>query len=196
MQKKKISYSVDLDMHKGENITVDGNDGFGAVLGLERGYMIKKNGEEETTYIPFHAIEKGVSTKTEETIEVEDDFCKNDTPPAPGQPHIDGANNTSIRQGTDFDLLEGVMAYDGDGNEIPFSVTPDEVDKCSVGVQKFTYSAEGVNKERDITVTQIPNPTISGLTDLTVNVGEEFDELDGVSAVDGNGNPVPVTVEQ
>lgn len=193
MQKKEISYSVDLDMHKGENITVDENDGFGAVLSLERGHMVKKTGEYETTYIPFHAIEKGVATKDEKTVEVEDDFCKTETPP--GQPRIDGADNTSIRQGTDFDLLEGVMAYDGNGNEIPFSVTPDEVDKCSVGVQKFTYSAEGVTKERDITVTQIPNPTISGLTDLTVNVGEEFDEMDGVSAVDGNGNTIPVTVE-
>ncbi len=145
--------------------------------------------------IPFHAICEVKVKLSQETEEIEDPTCQNGDEPTPGEPHIDGATNTSIRQGTDFDLTEGVTAYDGDGNEIPFTVTPSEVDKCEVGVQTFTYEAEGVTKERKITVTQIANPTISGLSELTVEVNEEFDPLDGVTGEDGNGNPVEVTYE-
>lgn len=149
--------------------------------------------------IPFHSICDVKVKVSQDEYEVDDPTCQGGdepTPPAPGEPHIDGATNTSIRQGTDFDLNEGVKAYDGEGNEIPFTVTPSEVAKCDVGEQTFTYEAEGVTKERKITVTQIANPTISGLSELTVEVGEEFDPLDGVSAVDGNGNPVEVTYER
>lgn len=147
--------------------------------------------------IPFHAIcAVKVKTTTEE-FEVEDDTCVTDEPPVPGEPYIEGADNTSIRQGTEFDLTEGVKAYDGDGNEIPFTVEPSEVDKCEVGQQTFTYSAEGVTKERVITVTQIANPTINGVTEpIEVVVDEEFDPLDGVTGEDGNGNEVEVAVEQ
>lgn len=114
--------------------------------------------------------------------------------PTPTEPKIVGADDTSIPQGTDFDLSAGVKAYDAQGNEIPFTVTPDSINVCAVGEQTFTYSADGVTKTRKITVTQILNPTISGLTELTVEVGEEFDPLEGVTAVDGNDNPVEVTV--
>lgn len=148
--------------------------------------------------IPFHAICDVNVKLSQETVEIDDPTCQSGdepVPPTPGEPRIEGANNASINQGTDFDLTEGVTAYDGDGNEIPFTVTPSEVAKCEVGVQTFTYEAEGVTKERKITVTQIANPTISGLSELTVEVGEEFDPLDGVSGVDGNGNPVEVTYE-
>ena len=114
-----------------------------------------------------------------------------------GSPHFNGLSNRTINQGEDFDLTEGVTALDKDGNEIPFTVSPDEVDKCAVGEQTFTYTAEGVEDTRKITVTQSEPPTISGAEEpISVDVGEEFDPLDGVSAVDGNGNEVEVTVEQ
>lgn len=38
-------------------------------------------------------------------------------------------------------------------------------------------------------------PVITGATPLTVQVGEEFDPLDGVSATDCQGNAVAVEVE-
>lgn len=117
-------------------------------------------------------------------------------PPTPGDPYFDGVDDVTIPQGTDFDPTDGVKAYDGEGNEIPFTVSPDAIDACAVGEQELTYTAEGVTETRTITVEQIPNPTITGLTELTVEVGEEFDPLDGVSAEDGNGNPVEVTYEE
>lgn len=39
-------------------------------------------------------------------------------------------------------------------------------------------------------------PTINGLTPVTLQVGEEFDPMDGVTAEDCKGNDVPVTWEQ
>lgn len=149
--------------------------------------------------IPFHATDRVVVKRTIEEVDVDDPTCQSGdepTPPTPGEPRIDGADNTSVAQGKGFDLTAGVKAYDGDGNEIPFTVTPNEIDKCDIGNQSFTYSAEGVTKVRTIEVTAIADPTISGLTPLEVEVGEEFDPLHGVSAKDGNGKSVEVTVEQ
>lgn len=113
-----------------------------------------------------------------------------------GQAHFNGLTNVTINQGIDFDLTDGVTALDKDGNEIPFTVSPESVDKCAVGEQTFTYTAEGIEDTRTITVRQISDPTISGLSELTVEVNEEFDPLEGVSAVDGNGNEVEVTYDE
>lgn len=111
-------------------------------------------------------------------------------------PYFKGVTDETINQGTAFDLLEGVQAFDPNGNEIPFDVTPSEIESCEVGTQVFTYTTEGLSKDRTITVVEIANPTISGVpsTTLEVGVGDTFDPLDGVTAVDGNGNTVAVTV--
>lgn len=111
-------------------------------------------------------------------------------------PYFKGVTDETINQGTTFDLLEGVQAFDPNGNEMPFDVTPSEVESCEVGAQVFTYTTEGLSKDRTITVVQVANPTISGVPSgsLTVEVGEAFEPLDGVTAVDGNGNTVAVTV--
>ena len=111
-------------------------------------------------------------------------------------PYFKGVTDETINQGTTFNLLDGVQAFDPNGNEIPFDVTPSKVESCEVGAQVFTYTTEGLSKDRTITVVQIANPTISGVPSepLTVELGETFDPLDGVTAVDGNGNTVAVTV--
>ena len=110
-------------------------------------------------------------------------------------PYFRGVTDATMRQGTTFDLSNGVHAYDAEGSEIPFTVSPSEVISCQLGDQEFTYSAEDITADRTITVTAIPNPIISGISE-TINVApsEEFDPMDGVSAVDGNGNTVTVTV--
>lgn len=108
-------------------------------------------------------------------------------------PYFTGTVDATIRQGTDFDLRAGVNAYDADGMTIPFTVTPSEVDSCLVGTQEFTYEAEGVTDKRYITVTEIADPSISGIEPIRVKVNEEFDPDTGVSATDGNGNTVEVT---
>lgn len=111
--------------------------------------------------------------------------------------YFKGVTDASTPQGVGFDLLQSVTAYDEYGQQIPFTVSPSEVVACQLGVQAFTYEAEGVTKTRNITVTPIANPTISGVpsTTLEVEVGETFEPLDGVTAVDGNGNTVAISVE-
>ena len=108
-----------------------------------------------------------------------------------------GVGDVSINQGNSFNPRSGVHAYDYQGNEIPFTVSPTTFSPCLVGVQTFNYTASGVESvTRTITVNPIANPTISGVpsTPLTVEVGETFDPLQGVTAVDGNGNAISVTV--
>lgn len=109
---------------------------------------------------------------------------------------FEGVEDTTVTQGTVFDPRDGVTAKSYNGTEIPFTITPNTYSPCDVGTQTFTYSAQGVESvERTVTVTAIANPTISGISEtLVVGVGEEFDPLDGVTAVDGNGNTVAVTV--
>lgn len=110
--------------------------------------------------------------------------------------HFEGVTNATVGQGTDFDLTDGVVAKKYDGTEVPFTVTPNTFAKCQLGDQTFTYTANGVETAtRTITVNAIADPTISGISE-TINVkkNEEFDPLDGVTAVDGNGNTVTVTV--
>lgn len=106
-----------------------------------------------------------------------------------------GVENATIEQGDDFDLAEGVTALDGDGYAIPFTITPSDINTCEVGTFTFTYEAESLTATRKITITSVGNPVISGASSaLSVAVGEEFDPLDGVSAVDAKGNILTVTV--
>lgn len=109
----------------------------------------------------------------------------------------EGISNVTLGQGTAFDPTEGVTAYDHNGNVVPFSVSPSTFAPCTVGTQTFTYEAQGLETAtRTVTVTAISNPTISGVpsTTLEVEVGDTFDPLDGVTATDGNGNTITVTV--
>lgn len=103
-----------------------------------------------------------------------------------------GVEDITVTQGTDVDLTDGVTATDWMGNTVPFDVEPEEFAPCQAGEQEFTYSAVGVSTTvRTVTVEQLAYPTINGVDDaLGVAVGEEFDPLDGVTAVDGNGNPI------
>ena len=107
-----------------------------------------------------------------------------------------GVQNVSVPQGTAFDPRDGVVAKSYDGTVIPFTVTPSTFAPCQLGTQIFTYSADGVESvNRTVSVTPINNPTILGTSDaIEVSRGEEFDPLDGVTAIDGHGNTLTVTV--
>lgn len=117
--------------------------------------------------------------------------------PGEGNPHghFTGMNPSVIDQGTAFDPAAGVKAYDKDGNEVEFTVTPTEINTCEIGNHILHYVAGDLKHERVLVVQAIPHPTIYGTTPLTVEVNQEFDPLEGVHAIDGNGNPVEVTVE-
>lgn len=141
-----------------------------------------------TYKVKIKAVDQcGNTTEVERTIIVE------------GNVTITGANDVTINQGIGIDLTNGVSATGVSGQSIPFTVDPESIEKCDVGEHEVTYTAtdSGITETvtRKVTITAIDDPTISGLTDLTVNVGEEFDPLEGVTAKDGNGNDVAVEVE-
>lgn len=157
--------------------------------------FLQKDVEETNEYyVPFHAIDHVIVKKTVTTEDISDVTCSDGTEPTPAEPTIEGVDDVSINQGVGIDLTEGVKAYDGDGNEIPFTVEPETIDKCDVGVHEVTYTADGVSITRTVQIIQIADPVISGLIDIAVEVGEEFDPLEGVTAKDGNGNDVEVEV--
>lgn len=108
-----------------------------------------------------------------------------------------GTVDTTIPQGSDFSLTDGVKAYDEDGASLPFTVTPSSINTCSVGRHQFVYEAEGATDTRTITVVAIGNPVISGLTPiLNVKVGDTVNTMEDVSAVDGNGKSISVSCSE
>lgn len=106
-----------------------------------------------------------------------------------------GLTDETIMQGDTFDPLAGVYAVDENGNRIPYEVNPTSINTCNVGNFTFIYSTTEFVADRTVTVTPINNPTILGISDtIEVGRGEEFDPLDGVTAIDGHGNTITVTV--
>ena len=151
-------------------------------------------------YDTFHAIDHVVVKTTVEDDEIDDKTCHEVNPSEPGAPIIKGAYSKHITQGEDIDLKEGVEAIDAEGHSIEFTVSPESIETCEVGEHQVTYTATAdghtTTVTRTIFVAQASNPVIHGLTELTVEVGEEFDPLFNVSAVDANGNDVGVTVTE
>lgn len=54
-----------------------------------------------------------------------------------------GTEDVTIDQGTDIDLTSGVTAYDGYGNEVPYTVEPTDIETCTTGTYEITYRAVG-----------------------------------------------------
>lgn len=111
-------------------------------------------------------------------------------------PFFIGLDDEIVMQGTDFNLRLNVMAFDEEGNPVPYTIEPDQFEPCLVGDQVYTYSiGDDYSRDRIITVIQADDPTIEGLDTVTLTVGDSFDPMDGVSATDSQGNPLTVTSE-
>lgn len=109
----------------------------------------------------------------------------------------EGVDNATINQGTNFDIRSGVKATNNRGQELEYTVSPSELDTCEVGVHTLVYHASGIaDAVRTITIVEVSDPVISGASStLNAEPGVAFDPLEGVSAVDGNGNTLTVAVE-
>lgn len=130
---------------------------------------------------------------------------------------FEGVGDVSINQGECIDLTEGVHAYDGNGSEIEYTVTPSEIPCCGVGEYEVKYSAVGIGNKmlpsfctnafmlmlsdcgmdtksvlRKIIVNAIVSPIISGIDTVCIGTDTLFNPMSGVSAVDGNGNTLEV----
>ena len=61
-------------------------------------------------------------------------------------------------------------------------------------ITSVTQEQVTVDNDCDLTCSVLPDPSLTVPQEtITVDVGEEFDPMTGVSAVDGNGNEVEVT---
>lgn len=61
--------------------------------------------------------------------------------------------------------------------------------------ESMTQTQEEVDNDCDLTCSVMPDPTLTVPTDtLEVDAEEEFDPMEGVSAVDGNGHEAEVSV--
>lgn len=104
-------------------------------------------------------------------------------------PVINGATDKTIKVGEEFDPKAGVTATDWQGNDLTGKIViSGEVDTSKVGSYKVTYSvtdATGKKAEKSITVHVVSNekPVITA-EDKTINVGDKFTPLDGVTASD------------
>lgn len=193
MEKVVVKPSMDVTIHNDTVETLD-NENIREIM----------QDNEGSIYIPYHAsiLMQKKTERAEE--EVTDDFCKdipapedNDCISEDDEPQIFGVEDKTIHQGVGIDLKHGVRA-EYRSSTIEYTVSPETIDKCDVGEHEVTYSASADGKEttvtRKITISAINDPTITGLEDLHIHVGEEFDPLENVHAVDGNGNHVDVTV--
>lgn len=106
--------------------------------------------------------------------------------------HFNGLNDVTLLQGDPFSPTAGVTAVDKDGNEIPYTVSPSDIETCNVGDYVLTYSTENFSKERRVYVIQSSAPAISGMATAIIGVGDSLNTMTGVSAIDVRGNAVSV----
>ncbi|WP_197914086.1 glycosyl hydrolase family 18 protein [Listeria sp. PSOL-1] len=111
-------------------------------------------------------------------------------------PVISGVKDTTISMGDTFDKLAGVTAKDGKGKDITSKIkVSGTVDTNVAGTYTLTYSVtddynQTSEAKRQITVSPIAAPVISGAKDVTINVGDDFNPLTGVTAKDGKGQDI------
>ncbi len=116
------------------------------------------------------------------------------------KPVISGAGNISIEEGTAFNALQGVTASDQEDGDLTLSIqVSGTVDSDTPGIYTLTYSVSD-SVPQTTTVTRVVTvtgagvavntpPVIYGVTNKTIQVGDSFDPLQGVSASDAeDGN--------
>lgn len=105
-------------------------------------------------------------------------------------PVLLGVDDKTIEVGADFDPMEGVQVRDDSDINLLDKVSVDGHVNTSVpGVYTLAYkvsdsSGNTVDAVRTIRVVDKSGPQIIGVTDVTINVNQEFDPYEGVTAID------------
>ncbi|MGL5346264.1 MAG: glycosyl hydrolase family 18 protein [Peptostreptococcaceae bacterium] len=139
----------------------------------------------------------GVKNITFNGKSVSGDEGVNPGPEENAAPVINGATNKTINIGDRFDELLGVTATDKEDGDLTSSIkVSGNVETNKAGNYTLTYSvvdSKGLatNVTRIITVkdnTPQPEPNTSpilnGVVDKTINVGDRFDKMSGITATD------------
>ncbi|KPI50825.1 hypothetical protein KW94_13025 [Clostridioides difficile] len=105
-------------------------------------------------------------------------------------PILFGVEDCTVEYGSTFDSKAGVTANDNIDGDLTSKIVIEGVINTSIlGEQILTYKVTDVaNNEasaiRKVTVVDTVKPVFSGIDDLTLNLNENFDALEGVTAVD------------
>ncbi|WIH21730.1 immunoglobulin-like domain-containing protein [Photobacterium damselae] len=129
-------------------------------------------------------------------------YIHNQTPPPPveGKPVFSGLIDARVQHKASFDPLSGVSATDKeDGNLTSSIVVEGSVNTQVVGDYVLTYSVtDSDNHEtkspRKVTVFSLM-PTITGIDNATIKLGDTFDPLAGVSATDAEDGDLTDSIQ-
>ncbi len=149
---------------------------------------------KEGTYELVYSVTDGENTTTAKriiTVMVKDNKA----------PVITGADNVSIIIGSAFDPMAGVTADDPEDGDLTTAITvTGKVDTAKAGIYELIYSvSDGVNTTtvtRIVTVGDKENqaPVISGVKDVSINIGDSFDPMSGVTANDAEDGDLTSTI--
>ena len=183
MEKNIRKTEAEITLHDKNTITVSDNnngEGLNAILAVKDKRIIKLKKDDEEIYIPFHAVDHVVAQQTLSRAKYEDGFC----PVA----YITGIEDITIEKCSSFSLTNGVKAYDANGNEILFTVTPDSIDTCKTGKQEFVYEFGGYKETRVVTI--VSNITVDANIGVSVDLfGKVVSELQENIAI-GDDNSI------
>ncbi|MFC7407031.1 immunoglobulin-like domain-containing protein [Georgenia alba] len=143
------------------------------------------------------SVDDGAGNTASDVVSVVEPPAEN-TPPT-----LEGATDTSVEQGTEFDPMAGVTASDTEDGDLTDAVeVTGEVDTTTPGEYELTYTVTDsggltTSTTRTVTVTEPPNtaPVLEGVTDTSVEQGTEFDPMAGVTATDEQDGDLTDQVE-
>lgn len=130
----------------------------------------------------------------------------NEQQEAVNTPPVIIASDKTIKVGEEFNPLEGVTANDAEDGDITSNIVVEgNVDVTKPGEYKIVYKvADSNGEEVSITIkvlvenkdvnTEKELPIIEAI-DKTINVGDKFDPLEGVTAKDKDGNDITENIE-
>ncbi|MCC0635256.1 MULTISPECIES: immunoglobulin-like domain-containing protein [unclassified Clostridioides] len=105
-------------------------------------------------------------------------------------PILSGVEDCTVEYGSSFDSKAGVTANDNIDGDLTSKIVIEGIVNTSVlGEQTLTYRVSDVaNNEasvvRKVTVVDTVKPVFSGVDNLTLNLNDTFNALEGVTAVD------------
>ena len=117
------------------------------------------------------------------------------------KPLISGAEDVQINFGDKFNALTGVSASDNNDGDLTSSIRITgsvNINKAGTYILTYTVSDKSGNVtfiKRKVTVIDKISPIFSGIKDIQINFGQEFNPLTGISASDNSDGDITSTIQ-
>ncbi|WP_327444093.1 immunoglobulin-like domain-containing protein [Clostridium tarantellae] len=117
------------------------------------------------------------------------------------KPTIEGVEKVTLKVGDSFNAMEGVFATDVEDKDLTeFIKIIGDVDTSVEGTNTLIYSVTDSDKnetiiKRNITVKSNNKPTILGLEDITIKLGDDFDKVANVIAYDEEDGEITHSIQ-